>query len=181
MRVNFEIRARQVRLIGSSGQQVGIISLREAQALAEDEGLDLVEIVPNAEPPVCKIMDFGKYCYDQSKKEKESKKAQHQIKVKEVKVKPNIDDHDLDTKIRHAREFLEKGNKVRVSCTYRGRELAHPEIGEEVVKNLCARLEDVSQVETPASRMGRVLSLVLMPSVKKKKAAPEVQPSVAAE
>jgi translation initiation factor IF-3 len=171
LRVNHEIRARSVRVIGHDGQQVGVISFREAMTMAHDLGLDLVEVVPTAEPPVCKILDFGKFRYDQSKKEKENKKAQHQIKVKEIKVKPNIDDNDLETKIRHARSFLEEGNKVRVTCTFRGREMAHPELGHEVVKRVCTALEEVAKVDAdnPAKQMGRILSLVLVPALKKKK------------
>src|SRR5438552_806642 len=115
LKVNREIRAPKVRVISHTGEQVGIISLYEALAMAEEQGLDLVEIVPTSNPPVCKVMNFGKFRYDQSKREKESKKAQHQIKVKEIKLKPNIDLHDLETKTRHARDFLSGGNKVKIT------------------------------------------------------------------
>ena len=115
MRINKEIRAPKVRVIGSDGKQVGVITPFEAMKIAESEGLDLVEISPNAEPPVCKIIDYGKYRYQQTKKEKESKKSQHQIKVKEIKVKPNINQHDLDIKLKHTREFIEKGCKVKIT------------------------------------------------------------------
>lgn len=160
-----------MRLIGASGEQVGVVPLFEALRMAEDAGLDLVEIAPNVIPPVCKIIDYGKFRYDQTKREKESKKSQHQIKVKEVKVKPNIDDNDLKTKTRHSREFLIKGNKVKVTCTFRGREMVHPEIGEKIVKDLCDELSDISDIEAPAKRMGRTITVVLAPSTKKKKAA----------
>ncbi len=169
MKVNREIRAPKVRVIGASGEQVGIIALYEALAMAEEQGLDLVEIVPGSNPPVCKIMNFGKFRYDQSKREKENKKAQHQIKVKEIKLKPNIDVHDLETKTRHARDFLASGNKVKVTCTFRGREMMHPEIGEKIVREMCQELEDVSTPESPPKMMGRMLLVVLAPGSKKKK------------
>jgi translation initiation factor IF-3 len=167
--VNREIRAPKVRLISHKGEQVGIVSLYEALAMAEENGLDLVEIVPTSVPPVCKVMNFGKFRYDQSKREKENKKAQHQIRVKEIKLKPNIDVHDLETKTRHARDFLTSGNKVKITCTFRGREMMHPEIGEKIVKQVCEQLEDVSTAEAPQKFMGRVLIVVLAPGAKKKK------------
>ncbi|MBA2367960.1 MAG: translation initiation factor IF-3 [Candidatus Protochlamydia sp.] len=169
MKVNREIRAPKVRVIGNEGEQIGIIALFEALAMAEEQGLDLVEIVPGSVPPVCKIMNFGKFRYDQSKREKENKKAQHQIKVKEIKLKPNIDDHDLETKTRHARDFLQDGNKVKITCTYRGREMMHTEIGEKIVREMCQALEDVSTTESPPKMMGRMLLVVLAPGAKKKK------------
>ena len=167
MRINREIRAEKVRVIDSDGKQIGVLSVREAIRQAEDEGLDLVEIAPNANPPVCKIIDYGKFKYHQLKKEKESKKSQHQIKVKEIKFKPNIDTHDFLTKEKHAREFLEKGNKVRITCSFRGREMLHTELGEKVVQKLCDDLSDVSIVETPEKLLGRTITLVLAPIGKK--------------
>ncbi len=172
MKVNREIRAPKVRLIGADGEQIGVVPLFEALKKAEEAGLDLVEIAPNVSPPVCKIIDYGKYRYDQTKREKESKKSQHQIKVKEVKLKPNIDVNDLATKARQAKDFLVKGNKVKVTCTFRGREMVHPEIGEELVKDFCEQLNEFCDVEAPSKRMGRVITVVLAPSTKKKKAAP---------
>lgn len=169
MRVNREIRAPKVRVIGQNGEQVGILSLYEALNMADGAGLDLVEISPSAVPPVCKIIDFGKFRYDQTKREKENKKAQHQIKVKEVKIKPNTDDHDVETKLRHAREFIEKGNKVKITCTFRGREMMHPEFGEKLIKRMCDQLEDIAQAEAPAKMFGRMLNIVLAPGGKKKK------------
>jgi translation initiation factor IF-3 len=156
-------------VISHTGEQVGVLSLYEALAMAEEQGLDLVEIVPGSNPPVCKVMNFGKFRYDQSKREKENKKASHQIKVKEVKLKPNIDVHDLDTKTRHAREFLMSGNKVKITCTFRGREMMHPEIGEKIVQAMCQQLEDISIAESPPKMMGRMLLVVLAPGAKKKK------------
>lgn len=167
MRVNREIRAPKVRLIGKDGSQVGVVSIKDAMMHAEQAGLDLVEISPNASPPVCKIIDYGKYRYQITKKERESKKAQHQAKLKEIKVKPNIDEHDLMTKIKRAREFIEKGNKVRVTCMFRGREMAHPELGQKVTERFVQELEDIAQIEAPPRRMGRNLSLVLAPQGKK--------------
>lgn len=169
MKVNREIRAPKVRVISHEGEQIGIIPLYEALAMAEEQGLDLVEIVPGSVPPVCKVMNFGKFRYDQSKREKESKKASHQIKVKEIKFKPTIDVHDLETKTRHAREFLIEGNKVKISCEFRGRQFMHPEIGEKIVKEMCQALEEVSVIEAPAKMLGRALQVVLAPGAKKKK------------
>lgn len=139
--------------------------------MAQEAGLDLVEIVPGSNPPVCKIINFGKFRYDQTKREKESKKSQHQIKVKEVKLKPNIDAHDLATKLRHAREFISKGNKVKITCMFRGREMVHPEFGERIVRQMCADLEDLATPESPPKMFGRTLTVVLAPGVKKKKEA----------
>ena len=169
LKVNREIRASRVRLITQTGEQIGVVPLHEALARAEEAGLDLVEISAGSNPPVCKIINYGKFRYDQTKREKESKKAQHQVKVKEIKVKPNIDIHDLETKIRHAREFIVKGNKVKVTCMFRGREMAHPEIGEKLLRKLCEDLEDIATVETPSKLFGRMLIVILAPGGKKKK------------
>lgn len=169
MKVNKEIRAPRVRVITESGEQVGVLALHEALARAEEEGLDLVEISAGSNPPVCKIINYGKFRYDQTKREKESKKAQHQVKVKEIKVKPNIDIHDLETKIRHAKDFISKGDKVKVSCMFRGREMAHPEIGEKLLRKFCEDMEEIAMVESPAKLFGRMLIVVLAPGGKKKK------------
>lgn len=142
--------------------------LSEALLRAEQEGLDLVEIAPNAEPPVCKIVDFGKYRYQLTKKEKEQKKAQHHVKVKELKLKPNTDDHDLGVKIKHAREFISKGNKVRVVCVFRGREAQHPEFGLKAINRICQDLADIAAPEAPAKMQGRMMALTLAPGAKKK-------------
>lgn len=168
MRINREIRAPRVRVIDNEGSQLGILTLMDAISRAEQVGLDLVEISPSADPPVCKIIDFGKYRYQQTKKERESKKSQHQVKVKEVKVKPNTDDHDLETKLRHAREFIAKGNKVKITCTFRGREMAHTEFGMKVVKGMCESLADIATPESPAKMFGKQLTVVLAPGAKKK-------------
>lgn len=169
MKVNREIRAPRVRVIGPLGEQVGVLPLYEALEKAEEAGLDLVEIVPGSTPPVCKIINYGKFRYDQTKREKENKKAQHQVKVKEIKIKPNIDDHDLDTKIKHARKFLLEGDKVKVICTFKGREVVRPERGKQHIDKICELLEDVSMVEVPPKMFGKMLSIVLAPGAKKKK------------
>lgn len=164
LRINKQIRAPKVRVIGPEGDQVGVLPIREALIKAQEASLDLVEIAPNAQPPVCKIIDYGKYRYDQTKREKEGKKAQHQVKIKEIKVKPNINEHDLQTKLRQARQFIEKGNKVKVTCMFRGREMAHPELGIKVVQSLCKNLEDIALVEAPPKLLGRSLIGVLAPA-----------------
>lgn len=158
----------KVRVIDKDGDQLGILPTSEAIAKAELVGLDLVEIAATAEPPVCKIIDYGKYRYQMTKKEKESKKSQHQVKVKELKLKPTTDDHDILVKIKHAREFITKGDKVRVTCVFRGRELAHPEIGRRAVERICEELSDIATPESDAKLMGRNLSTVLAPGGKKK-------------
>jgi translation initiation factor IF-3 len=168
LRINREIRAPKVRVIGPDGEQVGVMTVPQALQAAEEAGLDLVEVSPNAEPPVCKIVDYGKYRYQQTKKEKESKKAQHQVKVKEIKLKPNIDTHDLETKLRHARDFILKGDKVRLTCTFRGRELMYTDKGQEVINYLCDQLADIATPESPAKLLGKILSTVLAPGARKK-------------
>ena len=167
MRINREIRAESVRVIGQDGELLGVMSPYDAIKMAEEVGLDLVEIAPNAVPPVCKIIDFGKYRYRQAKKDKESKKCQHQIKVKEIKIKPNIDTNDLQTKIKMAREFLLKGNKVRVTCMFRGREMLHMDLGEKVLRQMVSELEEAAVIEAPVKVMGRFMSLGLAPKGKK--------------
>jgi translation initiation factor IF-3 len=139
------------------------LSLRDALSRAEAIGVDLIEIAPNADPPVCKMIDYGKFRYHQTKKEKESKKASHQVKVKEIKLKPNIDEHDLQTKIKHLREFLQKGNKVRITCTFRGREMLYLATGEKLLERIYEESKDLSVVESPTKTLGRTMSLSLAP------------------
>jgi len=165
-KINRDIRAPKVRVIGPEGDQLGVMTSRDAQFKAQNLGLDLVEISPNASPPVCKILDYGKFKYEQTKKDKESKKSQHQIKIKEIKVKPNIDTHDLEVKLKRARDFLEKGNKVKVTCMFRGREMAHKDVGKRVVDKVCEELSDVADAEAHAKQLGRNLSLTLAPKRK---------------
>lgn len=179
MKVNREIRAPRVRVISHTGEQVGVLPLHEALAMAEQEGLDLVEISSGSSPPVCKVINYGKFRYDQTKREKESKKAQHQVKIKEIKLKPNISIHDLETKLNHAREFIAKGNKVKITCTFRGREMAHPELGEKLMQKMCEDLEDIATLEAPLKMFGRSLLAVLAPGAKKKREPGKEQPKEA--
>jgi len=169
LRINREIRADRVRLIAEDGTQIGVVPVREALRRAEEVGLDLVEIAPSAVPPVCKIINYGKLQYQITKKEKENRKAQHQVKVKEIKFKPNIDDHDFETKAKHAREFLLRGDKLRITCIFRGREMLHMSRGEEVVSKMCKLLEDIASVETPIKSMGKMITVVVAPNSKKSK------------
>lgn len=171
MRINREIRADRLRVITEDGKQLGIMGFREALAKAEEMGLDLVEIAPTAKPPVAKIIDYGKLRYHQAKKEKESRKSQVVIKVKEVKLKPNIDTHDFQTKMKHAREFILKGFKVRISIMFRGREMLHIDLGRKVVRQFCEELSDIAVVEAPPKLMGRTMTTVLSPTAKKPKPA----------
>ncbi len=168
MKINKQIRAPKVRVIGSDGNQLGILGITEAIQMAENEGLDLVEIAPTATPPVCKIIDYGKFRYQQTKKEKESKKAQHQSKLKEIKVKPNIDEHDFQVKLKKARSFIEDGDKVRITCVFRGREILRAEYGQSIVARFCEGTQDIASAESPAKMFGKSLSLVLAPMGKKK-------------
>lgn len=167
LKINHHIRAREVRVIDENGKMLGVMGTMQAVRLAQDAGLDLVEIGPNSQPPVCKIADYGKLRYEKTKKEKEQKKAQHQIKVKEVKFKPTIDEHDFQFKLKHAREFILKGNKVRLSCFFRGREIVHPEAGKKVMQRMIDDLEDIAQVES-SQFMGKTLASTLAPFSKKK-------------
>lgn len=163
LRINRQIRVPKIRVIAEDGTQLGVLQTRDALTMAQEAGLDLVEIAPNASPPVCKIIDYGKFRYDQTKREKESKKTQVQVKVKEIKVKPNIDEHDFQTKFKQARVFLEKGNKVKITCMFRGREMAFPKLGERIVQRMAEGLEDIGQVEAPAKLMGKSLICVVAP------------------
>lgn len=162
-RVNREINARSVRLVGADGEMVGVVSLRDALLAAEDAGLDLVEVAPNAEPPVCKILDYGKYKYEAQKKANEARKKQKIIEVKEIKLRPNIDDNDYDVKMRGARRFLEEGDKVKVTMRFRGREMAHQELGLDVLVKVRDALEDLAKVEQMPKLEGRQMVMVLAP------------------
>ncbi len=167
-RINRAVRAPKVRVIDSEGNQLGVMTSFDAIKLAEQAKLDLVEISPNAHPPVCKIIDYGKFRYSQAKRDKEQKKLQHHTKVKEVKLKPNIDEHDLQVKVRRARDFLNKGDKVRLTCQFRGREMAHQDIGMRLLERFCEEVSDLGQREAPLKQMGRMLSTVIAPLPKKK-------------
>ena len=147
---------------------MGVVSISEAQALADQQGLDLVEISPNANPPVCKVIDYGKFRYNQTKKDKESRKSQAPAKVKEVKLRPNINEHDLEVKLRRAQDFLGKGFKVKFTLMFRGREMAHPERGHELLAKIREAIEADAVVELNPKMMGRFLTMVVAPSGKKK-------------
>lgn len=161
--MNYLIRVPEVRVIDAEGEQLGVMSTDRAIALAMENGLDLVEVSPTARPPVCRIMDFGKFKYEQSKKQKESKKKQHTVQVKEIKLRPKTEEHDYQFKMRHAHDFLEKGNKVKVTLMFRGRELDHKELGQKMLGRLQADLADVGTVERPASMEGRLMVMYMAP------------------
>ena len=164
MRVNSEIRAPKVRTIDSTGKQVGILPLDEALALARTSNLDLVEVAANADPPVCRIMDYGKYRYEQTKKDKLAKKHQHATRLKEMRLRPNIDEHDLRIKEKHVREFLEHGFKVKVSLRFRGREITHQDLGKDVLDKLAGMVQDIGSVEMEPKLAGRFLTMVIGPA-----------------
>ena len=164
LRINEEVRCKEVRLIDDAGQQLGVMPPKEAAKIAAEKGLDLVEIAPTANPPVCRIMDYGKYRYEQSKREKEAKKNQKVISVKEVKLRPNIEDHDFQTKARNAAKFLASGDKVKVTIMFRGREITHPELGQELCERFAEELSGVSKVEKPAKVEGRNMIMILAPA-----------------
>ncbi len=167
-RINEDITAKEVRLIDIDGEQAGIVSLKEAQAMADDAGVNLVEISPNAEPPVCKVMDYGKFIFEKSKELKEQKKKQKQIQVKEIKFRPGTDEGDYQVKLRNLRKFLEAGDKAKITIRFRGREMAHQEIGIELLNRVKADLEDVSQVESFPNRVeGRQMVMMMAPIAKK--------------
>jgi len=161
--VNRQIRISPVRVISAEGAQLGIMSVDEALAAAESQGLDLVEVAPNARPPVVRIMDYGKFKYEQARKAREARKKQHQIQIKEVKFRPGIEAHDFEFKIRHARRFLEEGNKVKATMMFRGRQMAHPEIGRDVLIRVAQALEDVGRVESEPLLEGRNMTMILAP------------------
>ncbi len=161
--VNEEIREKELRVIGSDGSQLGIMSSSQAQKIAYDSNLDLVMISPNAKPPVCKIMDYGKYRFEQARKEKEKKKNQKIVDIKEVRLSLNIDTHDFNTKLNHALKFIEKGDKVKVSIKFRGRELGHPELGLEIMNRFSEACAETASVEKPPKLEGRNMLMFLAP------------------
>ena len=162
-RVNRQIRISPVRVIGAGGEQLGVLPIEEALSAAQELGLDLVEVAPTARPPVVKIMDYGKYKFEEAKAARAAKKKQHVILLKEVKYRPGIDDHDFDFKTRHAREFLGEGNKVKVTMMFRGRQIAHTELGKAVLDRVAAALTDIGKVEQEAKLDGRNMIMVLAP------------------
>jgi len=161
--VNREIDHPSVRLIAPDGEMLGVVSIREALYAAEEAGLDLVELSPNADPPVCKILDFGKYKYESQKKKNEARKKQKTVDVKEIKLRPNIDDNDYQVKLRNARRFLDDGDKVKVTLRFRGREMAHQDLGMNVLVRVRDELEELSKVEQMPKMEGRQMVMVLSP------------------
>jgi translation initiation factor IF-3 len=158
-----------VRLIGADGKQIGVMATYKALGIAGESDLDLVEIVSNTSVPVCKIMDYGKFRYEESKKEKLAKKHHHLFQIKEIKLRPKIENHDFLVKLKHARKFLETNHKVKFVLKFRGREITHPKLGENIIDRAVQELSDISKVEHPLKRMGKLMILVLSPSLKRKK------------
>jgi translation initiation factor IF-3 len=163
VRVNERIRVPQVRVIGEDGAQLGVLPVREALALAQSRGLDLVEVASTSRPPVCRIMDYGKFKYEQNRRARKAKKKQHQMQLKEVKMRPKIEGHDYEFKVQHAREFLADRDKVKLTVTFRGREIAHQDLGHKIIQRAIADLAELATVESPPRSEGRTLTAVLMP------------------
>lgn len=162
-------------MITAEGEQVGVVSIDDALRRAEDQGLDLVEVAPNATPPVCRLMDYGKFRYEQSKKEREARRHQKQIEVKELRMKPRTDDHDIETKARQARKFLQAGDKVKFTVRFRGREMAHTDIGQDMLNQLVEQLRDIAVVEQKVQLESRAMSVVMAPDARTQKAAQQAQ------
>jgi len=167
LRINEQIRVREVRLIQDGDKRQGIMATAEALEIAQEMGLDLVEVAPQAVPPVVKILDYGKFKFENEKKVRDSKKKQKLLKLKEIRMQPKIDDHDLDFKSKHVREFLSDGNKVKVTVRFRGRELAHTELGQDVLNDVLKRIEGEYVMDKPPAMEGRFMSMVLSPKSKK--------------
>jgi translation initiation factor IF-3 len=163
IRINENITAKQVRLIDAENENRGIVSLKEALALAEEEGLDLIEISPQANPPVCKILDFGKFRYEQQKRKNEAKKNQKVVEIKELKLRPMIDTHDYEVKVKQAKKFLDQGNKVKFTMRFKGRELSANDMGKQVLSKLVEDLEDCSKVDSEMKLEGRQMTMILSP------------------
>jgi translation initiation factor IF-3 len=161
--VNNRIRADEVRVIDQDGKQIGILKISEALDMADQAGLDLVEVAPMAKPPVCKIMDFGKYKYQQHKRAQEAKKNQRIIHVKEIKLRPKTDEHDLAFKVNHTRKFLTAGNKVKITIIFRGREMTHPDIGNQLLDRVASGIEDLGVIEQRPKMEGRNMTMILAP------------------
>lgn len=161
--MNERIRARSIRLIGADGEQIGIVSVEEGLKLAREQGFDLVEVAPNASPPVCRVMDYGKYKYEQSKRAKEAKKHQHVIVVKEMKFRPKTEEHDYQFKLKHIRKFLADGNKTKITVRFRGREMVHTDLGRRVLERLVEDTRDTATVEQQPKLEGRNMILVIAP------------------
>ena len=163
LQINEQIRDKELRVIDSDGSQLGIMSLRQAMEIAEQKNLDLVKIAPQASPPVCKIIDYGKFRFEQAKREKEARKNQRVVEIKEVRLSLNIDTHDFETKKNHALRFISEGNKVKASIRFRGREMGHPELGLEIMRRFADAMSEVANVEKPAKLEGRTMLMFLAP------------------
>ena len=163
LRINEEIRVREVRVTSAEGEQLGIMQVRDALQMAIEQNLDLVEVAPTARPPVCRIMDYGKFKYEQQKRDKEAKKKQKIVTIKEVKLRPNIEDHDFDVKKKNALRFLEDGDKVKVTIMFRGRELSHPELGRVLLVRMAKELADIANVERDPKLEGKNMIMILNP------------------
>jgi translation initiation factor IF-3 len=170
LRINEQIWAREVRLIREEGKRQGIMTVQEALDIAKEAGLDLVEVAPQAAPPVVKILNYGKFKFENEKKVRDSRKKQKLLKLKEIRMQPKIDDHDLDFKSKHVKEFLNEGNKVKVTIRFRGRELAHTELGLVVMKDVLSRIEGEYVMDKPPAMEGRFMSMILSPKAKKQSA-----------
>ncbi|HEX7480245.1 MAG TPA: translation initiation factor IF-3 [Polyangiales bacterium] len=171
--MNHRIRVPQVRVVGADGGMLGVLDTHEAQRMAREAGLDLVEVNPKAYPPVCKIMDFGKFKYEEKKRANDAKKRQAVVELKEIKLRPKTDVHDLEVKINHARRFLEEGNKVKITCRFRGREITHPEAAEKQLHVVVDRTRDLAIVELTPRMEGRNMTLVMAPAAKNVHAKPK--------
>ena len=163
LRINEEIRVREVRVTTAEGEQLGIMQVRDALQMAIEQNLDLVEVAPTARPPVCRIMDYGKFKYEQQKRDKEAKKKQKIVTIKEVKLRPNIEDHDFDVKKKNALRFLEDGDKVKVTIMFRGRELSHPELGRVLLVRMAKELADIANVERDPKLEGKNMIMIINP------------------
>ncbi|MEW5958895.1 MAG: translation initiation factor IF-3 [Chloroflexota bacterium] len=163
-RVNEEITAPEVRLIGVDGQQLGVMNTDRALAIAQEKGTDLVEVAPGAKPPVCRLMDYGKFLYEAQKREREARKSQAKVEIKEIRLRPKISDHDINYRLRDARRFLERGAKVKIRLRFRGREVTHPEVANELMERVARELSDVAIVEKMPAREGMTLLMILAPN-----------------
>ena len=166
-RINQRIRAKEVRLIGESGEQLGVMPLAQALQLGNERDLDLVEVAPNVSPPVCRLLDYGKFRYEQAKKERQARKHQKVVEVSQIRLRPRTDVHDVESKVKMAKRLLEKGNKVKILVIFRGREIVHPELSRELLERVAKSLEEMAKVERPLLLEGRNMSLILAPSAKK--------------
>ena len=178
IRVNRQIRAKEVRLIGETGEQLGVFPLEKALQIADERNFDLVEVAPTSVPPVCRLLDYGRFRYEQTKKERKARKSQKSGLLKEIRVRPRVKDHDLETKIKVARKLLEDGDKVRAFVVFRGREITHPELGVKVLQKVADDLKDIAALDGSPSLDGRIMSLVLSPISARQAKEPKVKEEV---